>query len=347
MSGTSLDGLDIALCQFDQSNSKYILVDAVTIEYSVDWKEKLKNVQHASAEDYFKLNHEYGDFIGKEISQFLSERELKADAVASHGHTVFHQPKAGISTQIGSGASIAAKTNLTTVCDFRSIDVALNGQGAPLVPIGDALLFNEYDGCLNLGGIANISFDNTEQQRVAFDICIANLVFNFLASEKQLQYDKNGDLASKGTVNTNLLNELNELDFYTIKGARSLGFEWFEKNIFPLLKKYHSLSTEDKLASFAEHIALQISSVINNNSLKKVLVTGGGAFNKNLIYLIDQKINTPLILPDHKIINFKEALIFAFLGYLRLNEKTNTLKSVTGASNDSIGGAVYIMNHTY
>lgn len=343
MSGTSLDGLDIALCEFNQTNSDYKLVDAVTIEYSAIWKEKLSSVQSASAQDYFKLNHEFGEFIGMQINKFLAEKKLTAHAIASHGHTVFHQPKAGISTQIGSGASIAAKTGLTTVCDFRSLDVALNGQGAPLVPIGDALLFNKYQACLNLGGIANISFENSNKQRVAFDICIANMIFNLLATDKNLSYDKDGELAANGKVNAALVSDLDQLDFYSIRGARSLGFEWFETNILPILSKYHQLSTEDKMASFAEHISTQIANIIQTNELEKVLVTGGGAFNKHLIQLLNTKIKSSVIIPESNIINFKEALIFAFLGHLRLEEKTNTLRSVTGALSDSVGGSVYFM----
>jgi anhydro-N-acetylmuramic acid kinase len=344
MSGTSLDGLDLALCNFGNDGKTYEIVKAVTIEYSVDWKTKLRSVHQYTAEAYAELNFLYGKFIGTEISKFLKNAHLTADAVASHGHTVFHQPQLGFSTQIGSGAAIAAYSGLTTVCDFRSLDVALGGQGAPLVPIGDKLLFHEYAACLNIGGIANISYDNESGERKAYDICVANMVFNYLAEKMNMPYDKDGLIAQSGNMIQALLNELNELDYYKQKGARSLGFEWFEKYFLQLLNKYKDHSTADLMFTFNEHASIAIANVLNENHLKNILITGGGAYNKKLIANIKNKTTAHLIIPDATVINFKEALIFAFLGYLRLTEQTNTLSSVTGAKQNSIGGAVYLFN---
>lgn len=338
MSGTSLDGLDIAVCRFKKAKNgyKFKVLAAQTIAYSSNLKLRLKNVYSAKALDLVHLNTGFGNFIGENTSNFLKTHKLNVDAVSSHGHTIFHQPGLGFSTQIGCGAAIAAKTKLTTVCDLRSLDVALGGQGAPLVPIGDKLLFGDYDSCLNLGGIANISFDK-KGKRLAFDICICNMVLNFLAEKNKKSFDAEGKMAAKGRVNNALLKTLNANNFYKIKGSRSMGYENFEREILPLLKG----NTNDLLATCTEHIAQQIAAVFNDNKLKTVLVTGGGAFNAHLIALIKQKTKCKVVIPNRTIINFKEAIIFAFLGYLRLHERINTLKTVTGAKTDSIGGAVY------
>ncbi|MDP3558324.1 MAG: anhydro-N-acetylmuramic acid kinase [Bacteroidota bacterium] len=341
MSGTSLDGLDIALCQFDINNDSYnySIKKAVTINYSQEWAKLLKDIKNASAEDYFKLNSLYGKFIGEKINEFLKGTDLIPDAIASHGHTIFHQPKLGFSTQIGCGATIAATTRITTVCDFRSLDVANGGQGAPLVPIGDKLLFSEYEACLNIGGIANISFNDKGGNRIAYDICEANMLLNYLSEKIGQAYDRGGELAKTGKINNELLNKLNSQKYYSQKGAKSIGREWFEQIILPLIEN-SGIEIKDLLATTTEHVAQIIANDLVNK--KNVLVTGGGAFNSFLIESIKSKTSCEIIIPDAETINFKEALIFAFLGYLRLNKKINTLSSVTGAKSDSIGGAVYL-----
>lgn len=343
MSGTSLDGLDIALCRFKKANNgyKFKVLAAQTIPYSVALKSKLKKAYSSKAVDLVKLNHEFGKYLGESTCKFLKAHKLKADAISSHGHTIFHQPKLGYTTQIGCGATIAAITKTTTVCDLRSLDVALKGQGAPLVPIGDKLLFPKYDSCLNLGGIANISFD-TKRERRAFDICFCNMILNFLAEKKGQAFDKDGKFAASGKINKELLKKLNTLPYYKIKGSRSLGFEDYEKQLLPFLRT--KTTTNDLLATFTEHIAQQIAHILNVNKLQTVLITGGGTFNTHLIALIKQKTKCKVVIPTKTIVNFKEAIIFAFLGYLRLHHKTNTLKTVTGASRNSIGGAVYLIS---
>lgn len=340
MSGTSLDGLDLALCEFS-GNYEFKMLKAKTVSYSQEWKSLLSRAQHLSAEEYFELHAKYGKFIAEEINLFLQDTPEKPAAIASHGHTVFHQPQLGFSTQIGCGATIAANTGITTVCDFRSLDVAMGGQGAPLVPVGDKLLFGHYAACLNIGGIANISFDENGK-RIAYDICEANMLLNFLAEKNGKSFDENGDMARAGKIDSDLLNELNGFSFYTESGAKSLGREWFEKNIMSLIEK-SNLNTNDLLATSTEHIARIIANEFEKQNIKNVLITGGGAFNTYLIEKIKSKTTTEIILPEAEIINFKEALIFAFLGYLRLIEKTNTLSSVTGAKQDSVGGAVYFV----
>ena len=343
MSGTSLDGLDMALCEFASHDKgyTYTILKAETVHYSADWKKELNEAQHLSAENYFALHAKYARFMAGEVKQFFKKSLALPVAIASHGHTVFHQPKNGFSTQLGCGATLAALTGLTTVCDFRSLDVALGGQGAPLVPVGDTLLFKDYEACLNLGGIANISFDTKDGKRVAYDSCVVNLLLNHLSEQVGHAFDKDGNIAKSGRVNQHLLEYWNSLDYYKMKGAKSLGREWFEKNIVAIVKE-SKLKPEDLLATSTEHIACIISKELNEHALKKVLVTGGGAYNAFLIEKLKTKSNAEIVIPDDTVIQFKEALIFAFLGYLRLNQKPNTLSSVTGSKTDSIGGAVYL-----
>ncbi len=337
MSGTSLDGLDIALCEFQEENHKinFKILASETINYEALWKERLTNAHQLSAEQYFKLNALYGGFIGENINLFLRKNNQTADVIASHGHTVFHQPTLGFTTQIGCGATIAAKTSVSTICDFRSIDVALGGQGAPLVPVGDRDLFAQYDSCLNIGGIANISFTKNNYTH-AFDICIANMAFNYLCEEIGKPFDDGGYMAAKGNLNTNLLSQLLNLQTEN----KSLGREWFEQHMKPLLNSY-TISIEDKLATCVEFCAIHISQVLNQQMLKSVLITGGGAYNRFLISQLQKLYNGKIEIPSDEIIQFKEALIFAYLGYLKIQHKANALCSVTKASRDSIGGCIY------
>jgi anhydro-N-acetylmuramic acid kinase len=343
MSGTSLDGLDIALCNFFFQDKKwaYTIENMKTVDYNKGWKNKLGTAHKLSSTKLIELDAMFGKFIGKQVSDFIKKNKISGvDLIASHGHTVFHQPEKGFTLQIGSGASIAAITGIKTVCDFRSGDVALGGQGAPLVPVGDELLFAEYDACLNIGGIANISF-NRNNKRVAFDICPANTIFNYLASKKGLAYDKGGKLATSGKIHWNLLKKLNSLPFYEDYKSKSLGREWIEKNIFTAADK-EKISLQDKLATVSEHAALQVARVLNHFKIKNVLVTGGGAYNNDFISRISVYSNSEIVIPDNNTIQFKEALIFAFLGVLRVRGEINCLRNVTGAKRDSIGGAVHL-----
>jgi anhydro-N-acetylmuramic acid kinase len=284
-------------------------------------------------------NNLLGKYFGEITRDFIQKHDLKPDFIASHGHTIFHLPNEGLTLQIGSGAEIAAQTGLTTVCDFRSLDIALGGQGAPLVPVGDKLLFSEFQFCLNLGGFANISFDD-DGRRIAFDVCPLNTVLNFLANKINLDFDEDGRIASGGNVDTTLLNALNEIPFYSAKPPKSLGREWLETSFMPVLQN-SQLGVPDKMRTVVEHFAVQIAAVTKDQPSGKMLITGGGALNRFLVERISYHSSNQIIIPDPLIINFKEALIFAFLGVLRLNNIPSCLSSVTGASFDNIGGAVY------
>ncbi|MFZ4546971.1 MAG: anhydro-N-acetylmuramic acid kinase [Bacteroidales bacterium] len=342
MSGTSLDGVDLAHCTFQEMNGKYTfdLGCCETIPYPVSWLDRLKELPQTSAMEYAETHVAYGRYIGQLIKNFIDTNLLSADFVASHGHTIFHNPDKLYTAQIGDGAAISMGCDLPVVCDFRSSDVAANGQGAPLVPFGDELLFPEYDYCLNLGGFANIS-TNIDGKRIAFDISPANIVLNFIANKAGKPFDEDGKLAASGKTDAELLAKLNNLDFYKKQPPKSLGREWVEKHIIPLLNQ-SVLSLEDIAHTFCHHIAIQIAACIEKGRGNKMLITGGGAFNAFLIKKIRENADIELVIPDAKTINYKEALVFAFLGLLRMQALPNCLASVTGASHNVIGGAVYL-----
>ena len=359
MSGTSLDGMDFCYVEFkrelrhgvkegksaDDYKWSYNIIKAEDESYPQELKDKLNTAQNLSAEEYARLNSDYGLYLGERIKAFMVRNNATPSFIASHGQTIFHQPGVHFTGQIGSGAGIAAKTGVDCICDFRTTDVALGGQGAPLVPIGDRALFGDFDYCLNLGGFSNISFESkTRNAREAYDISPVNYVLNWYMRTIGKEYDKDGELAKSGKVCTELLDKLNNLSFYTQKGPKSLGREWVENEVIPLIESY-KISLADKLCTFCEHAAVQTSknvSAKSDGTKSKVLVTGGGALNK---YLMERfAANAPqceYVIPDRLTIDFKEALIFAFLGVLYVADLPNCMSSVTGAEYDCIGGAMY------
>jgi anhydro-N-acetylmuramic acid kinase len=342
MSGTSMDGIDIAFCIFSFEGEvwSYSIRVAETIPYTAEWKERLSSLSQASAFEYAATDTDYGHLLGKITKEFIRRHSLRPKFIASHGHTIFHQPERKITSQIGKGSAIAAETGLPVVCDFRSLDVALGGQGAPLVPIGDRLLFRQSSCCLNLGGFANISYDDSGQ-RIAFDICPANIVLNNLVSALNKDFDDNGDIARTGKIHPSLLEELNTLEYYRRTPPKSLGKEWVLSAVYPVLDRY-DIPLEEKLRTYTEHIAVQIARVMTPEISVSMLVSGGGALNGFLMQKIREKTGANVICNDPLIINFKEALIFAFLGVLRWREDVNCLNSYTGASRNNIGGAIYV-----
>ncbi len=345
MSGTSLDGLDMVAVEFWQAGSdwNFNLISAKTISYSSEWLNWLSNSPTLSGEKLIALHSKYGHFLGLETKQFINETRFQPDLIASHGHTVFHQPDLGFTFQIGNGAEISAITGITTVSDFRTCDVALGGQGAPLVPVGDKLLFFEYDFCLNLGGFANISFEENNR-RIAFDICPVNFVLNHFAEKQGLQYDKNGELGRKGKLNPGLLTMLNQIDFYHKQPPKSLGREWVEQIFMQVLNNFE-IPDNDKLRTVYEHIAQQIAGTVSGENREKegtkMLATGGGVFNAFLIERLKSLLKIEIVIPSDEIVNFKEALIFAFLGVLKYRGENNCLASVTGAKRDHSSGIVF------
>jgi anhydro-N-acetylmuramic acid kinase len=342
MSGTSLDGLDMALCRFEKTAGRweYEVIAAETRPYPDVLRAQLEEAIHLSAYEFVKLDVALARAMADAIRSFLATQPLRPDFLASHGHTTFHQPSLGITSQIGSGAILASLTGITTVCDFRTRDVALGGQGAPLVPVGDELLFGRYDACLNLGGFSNISFRKAGR-RVAFDVSPCNMALNYLAGRLGMPYDRDGATARGGTVDGALLDVLNGLDFYRRRGAKSLGKEWFDAVFRPCLDAA-ALSVPDKLRTLTEHIAMQLAGASQGNAGETMLVTGGGVRNIFLIERLHDLGSKTLVVPDAQTADFKEAIIFAFLGVLRMRGEANCLRDVTGAGADSCGGAVYL-----
>lgn len=343
MSGTSLDGLDICACQFKQNTDyyKYKILSARTIDYTdLNIYNDLKNSHLLNTAKLMKLNTEYAIFIADAINDFIFKEQLKnVKLISSHGHTVFHQPESGFSLQIGAGSVIAKKTNIPVVSDFRSGDIALGGQGAPLVPIGDKLLFRDFDACLNLGGFSNISYDKNSL-RIAYDICPVNIVLNYFTQKNGKKYDESGEMAKSGHLIPKLFGELNSIDYYSATYPKSLSREWLESIFFKITDNYNRFAVNDILNTLVKHISYQICKEISNK--KNVLITGGGAYNDFLIESIKKETCCEIIIPENQIIDFKEALIFAFLGYLRLKGENNCLASVTGAARDSCGGYIYV-----
>lgn len=354
MSGSSLDGLDIVLATFHENGGKwnYEIMEADCYGYSPEWTNRLRDAGNLSALDYQLLHTEYGHYLGEQVNKFISQKNLdfQVALVASHGHTVFHLPAKKMTAQIGDGAAIAAETRLPVVSDLRALDVAFGGQGAPIVPIGEKLLFSEYEYFLNLGGIANLSAA-AEGGYIAFDVCPTNRVLNMLANDAVKEYDDEGRIAASGKIDTTLLTELNVLEYYKLEYPKSLANDFGTEIIYPMIKNA-GIRTDNALRTYTEHIVIQIKNALSNlNHLKqkkpvsRMLVTGGGAFNTFLIErLKDQlkSLNIEVVVPDERIVKYKEALIMALMGVLRWREKTNVFSSVTGAERDSVGGALWM-----
>lgn len=339
MSGTSLDGLDICAVRFSETGDRYEILAAQTLPYSREWQSRLKNSVLLPGEQLSRLDFDYGRYLGRKVNAFLADHpEIRPDFISSHGHTVFHRPDLGYTLQIGRGESLFAECGIPTVWDFRSEDVALGGQGAPLVPIGDQLLFGNYAACLNLGGFSNISFEK-EGRRIGFDICPVNIVLNALAAREGRKFDTGGKGAASGKVIPSLKAAWDDLEYYREAPPKSLGFEWVREQIFPLLDSSQA-SISDLLATFTAHAAEQIAEVFNRYGFADVLVSGGGAYNDFLIGSIAEKTKSRIVLPDAGTIEYKEALIFALMGRLRLNGQINVLKSVTGGKKDLSSGRI-------
>ena len=352
MSGSSLDGLDIAFVHFEESAGKwqFEIQESACIPYPAEWKEKLSSVSTSSAKEYFLLHTSYGHWLGSRVNDFLEEKNLsyRVQLIASHGHTTFHMPERKMTAQLGDGAAIAAVTGIRTISDLRSVDVALGGQGAPVVPIGEKLLFPEYNFFLNIGGIANLSVNG--ENFIGFDVCPANRILNQIAAGTKKGFDEDGILASAGQLDETLLKHLNAFAYYQLAFPKSLSNEFGLKEIYPVIQKA-GLSIEDSLYTYVQHICFQISKSLADlkryagaGENLRLLITGGGAHNTFLIKTLREKLapqGIECILPDDMLIDYKEALVIALMGALRWREDINVLHSVTGASKDSINGAVW------
>lgn len=341
MSGTSLDGLDIAYCKFlDDKDWSFEILYSNTFNYDSVFREKLRQAPFQKESDIKKLSYEFGCLMANELKQFIARYAITdIDAVSTHGHTVLHQPDKGITLQIGDPKPIYDLIQKPVVYDFRSQDVALGGQGAPLVPLVDKLLFADYDACLNLGGFSNISFD-INGTRIAFDICPVNIVLNLLSEKMGFEYDNKGEISSKGSVDLDLLDQLNDLHYYRKPFPKSLAWEWVVDHVLPLLDQ-SCLSVENQMRTFVEHIAIQISSVVMRHHLTSVFLTGGGVYHSFLLKRLAHMVPNVWVQADDGLIEGKEAMAFAFLGLLKLRGEDNVLSSVTGCVKNHCSGRIY------
>ena len=351
MSGSSLDGLDIVYTELHENGGQWSfeILEAECYPYSEEWNSKLKNAIHLPALDYQLLHTEYGAFLGASVNRFISEKGLdyKVALVASHGHTTFHHPEKRMTAQLGDGAALAAVTRGIVVSDLRALDVAFGGQGAPIVPIGEQLLFREFSHFLNVGGIANLSVGSGGKM-VAFDVCAANRVLDLLVSKQGKAYDAGGAIAASGTIHDDLLQSLNALDYYSKTYPKSLANSFGTDIVFPLVEGA-GLSVADALCTYVEHIALQVRlsllQTATDTADSRLLVTGGGALNTYLMQRLSAALaplGVEVIVPDEKIVQYKEALVMALIGVLRWRQEYNVLPSVTGAERASIGGALWV-----
>ncbi|SDS53210.1 anhydro-N-acetylmuramic acid kinase [Gramella sp. MAR_2010_147] len=341
MSGTSLDGIDLVFTEISfKDEVGFSIINSQTIPYSAEWRQKLSSAINLEPAELHQLDIDYTFYLSEIIVQFIQKYDIDLlDAVCSHGHTVKHRPKHGITLQIGNLPKLSEALGIPVVCDFRVQDVELGGQGAPLVPIGDRLLFDQYKYCINLGGFANISLEE-HSQRIAYDICPVNTVFNYFMQKIGEEYDENGKLARSGELNEELLQELNSLKFYAKKPPKSLGIEWVNSDVLPIIEKYR-IEIPEILKTYAVHVAMQIANSLDGDSNSNVLLTGGGVFNTYLIEELKSRSSCNFIIPDKEVIDFKEALIFALLGILKLRGEINVLSSVTGAKIDHSSGRIF------
>ncbi|WP_420319812.1 anhydro-N-acetylmuramic acid kinase [Flagellimonas sp.] len=346
MSGTSLDGLDLAYCHLWQSNDhwEFSIEKTKEVPYENKLRDTLKNAIYLSEKEHDQLHKDYGVWLGKQAKTFIETHHLEVDFIASHGHTSHHRPEDGITFQLGDGQMLANTSGKQVVCDFRTKDVSLSGQGAPLVPIGDQLLFSDYDFCLNLGGISNISFEKNGE-RIAYDIGLANMPLNSITRKMGLDYDENGKLAGSGKLDEELLQKLNQLEYYKLPYPKSTGYEWFTKKIVPLIET-SKVSESDLLHTLIQHNCEQIAIQVHKHISKpqnKLFVTGGGALNQFFLDTLRAKLGTAVdvVVPNKTLIAYKEALVFALMGVLRVENEINVLSSVTGATQDSCSGEIF------
>tara|TARA_B100001564_G_scaffold253986_1_gene216037 strand:+ start:7278 stop:8306 length:1029 start_codon:yes stop_codon:yes gene_type:complete len=340
MSGTSLDGIDMTYVNFQKNKFwEYKILFAKTFKYDDLWKKKLECSQDLNSNELKILNEQYTKFLAHKINKFIEENSIKEiDFIGSHGHTIFHKPSAGYTFQIGNIQNLANYVGKTIICDFRIGDIMLGGQGAPLVPIGDLLLFKNHDTCLNLGGFSNISIKKNNKI-IAYDICAVNTVFNFLSKKIKLEFDNEGSNARKGKLIKDLYDKLENLKYYSLNPPKSLGIEWVKSKVFPLLEHFSSYSVYDLMHTYLVHISKEIAKNLNQSN--SVLITGGGAYNSFLIEQIRKHTKAELILPERLLIEYKEAIIFGFLGVLKFRKEINCLKSVTGSKKNHSSGKIF------
>ena len=350
MSGSSLDGLDVAICDISEENDrlKWEMLTHITIPFTANLTDRFNQIADLTAKELIKLDHEFAAFCARSVTDFAANQNLDIDYIASHGHTIYHEPQDGYTLQIGNGGVIAALSRIPTICDFRVNDIALGGQGAPIVPIVEKYLFPGIKFFLNLGGIANISIHS--DAIIAYDVCPCNQILNQLSQQKGKPYDEGGAMAAQGVVHTELLDSLNSISYFQAQAPKSLDNSWVRNEFYSFFEK-SNLAPADGLATMTTFIAQQVAAAVRSyeeesvvSTLSELMITGGGAYNSYLLNCIVNELpeNIKIKKSSSALIEAKEAILMALMGYLRVKEKPNTLTTVTGASGQTCGGAIYI-----
>lgn len=354
MSGSSLDGLDIALCRFEQDDLSgklsFDLVDTAAIPFDENMMSRLGVGATMDVRSLKKLEVDLSRYIAESVNQFLEAGAHTADYISCHGHTIWHVPEDGYTVQIGQGAIISELTGTPCICDLRSNDMAVGGQGAPVAPIVEQILFPEFDFYINLGGIANVSF-HSDQEVISWDSVPCNQILNHYASQKGLPYDDGGSLAESGKVDKGLKEAWMSLPYFGRSYPKSMDNTWV-KNHFLAGASSFDVSIEDALATMVDVCVSQIQGDIKDHvgdtggqHLRKCLITGGGAHNTYLVSQLSEVLthdDIEVIKPKDEIVDYKEAILMALMGFLRIEGISNTISSVTGARTNTIGGAVYV-----
>lgn len=354
MSGSSMDGLDLAFIRLNTEVGKpgllsasYELLHGATMPIPEELLNQLKYSSKLDALSLLTLDQDFGSWAGKAIDTAIKQTSFSPSLIGFHGHTVFHFPDRKVSFQLGHGAVLSAYTQLPVVTDFRSQDMALGGQGAPMVSIAEKWLWPDYSGFLNLGGICNITLKKTKEAYESADIWVCNQILNHLAREVGHSYDDRGLIAAKGLPIDELIEALLLAEWFEKKAPKSLDNSYLYEEVIPLFNKYRDYSTGDKLHSavivIAKAIANHVNAVYHSEAIQGgIMLTGGGALNDFLVEKIRAELTCDIFLPDLETIQFKEAIMVAFAGWLRWRGLPNFIKEATGAKSDAIGGVLHI-----
>ncbi len=362
MSGTSMDGIDAALVNIDD-NFNFEFITGHSLDYPKEVRAKLLEIANnkGNTSDICFMDFVVGKLFAQCTNELIAKSGLKAkdiDYIASHGQTVFHIPqikdiggiKTGSTLQIGNISVISELTGITTVGDFRSKDIAQGGQGAPLVPFADELIFkkDKNRAIQNIGGIGNVTVLSKDCETFAFDTGPGNMLIDaFCKKLFNLPFDKDGEIAAQGKINETWLNELLNEDYYKLTPPKSTGRELFNDGY---IKAISQTAPKDKYDTIATLTALTAKTIANSykdfvlpkTNLDEIVIGGGGAYNKTMLKLIENY--TGISVKTHNDFGiddkFKEAIAFAMLGFCTLNNTPNNLPSCTGAKKSVIMGVV-------
>lgn len=352
MSGTSMDGVDVALCEVSESHCKLL----ASLEYPFPQKLREEIIEMidgtASLHRVGEMNHRLGLLFSEAVNALVSQEDMDVNqikAVGSHGQTLWHNPQGEYpcSIQLGDASLIAAKTHMDVVSDFRSKDVALGGEGAPFAPVFHQFLFDYLTkavGVVNIGGIANLSV--LQERLVGFDTGPGNVLMDlWIQKHQNLPYDKAGAWAESGQVDQPLLEEMLSDAYFSKSAPKSTGRELFNDMwLNAVLLNHPDVKPQDVQATLLELTVETIANEVKKYKIEHLLVCGGGVKNSFLMrHLAKVLEQIDLSSTDAYGINSEqmEAMLFAWLAYKRMHREAVELKAVTGARHNGILGGVY------